>query len=248
MLRAEQLHVIRHNREGAALPILHGISFTALPGEVTAIVGPSGSGKSTLIRLLNRMEDPTAGTIFLQDRPITAIDPLELRQRVGMMLQKPYMFEGSVLENLQRPFLYRRETPPAAGDERLAALLALVRLAPDLLQRDARSLSSGEQQRVNLARALITGPEALLLDEPTSALDRPTADRLGSTLHEICRSRRLTTIMVTHDLRLARRNADHLLYLEKGRILEDGPAGDLLARPRTDELRRFLDEPDGEET
>ncbi|CAH2031816.1 ABC transporter ATP-binding protein [Trichlorobacter ammonificans] len=247
MLRAEQLEVVRTNREGTTVRILHGISFTARPGEITAIVGPSGSGKSTLIRLLNRMSDPTAGTIFLRDRSIAAIDPLELRRRVSMVLQKPFMFDGTVLENLQRPFRYRREVPPDGDSDTLTELMALVRLSPDLLQRDARSLSIGEQQRVNVARALITGPEALLLDEPTSALDRPTADRLGSTLHDICHTRQLTVIMVTHDLRLARRNADHLLYLEKGCILEDGPAAALLTHPRTGELRRFLDDPADEE-
>jgi len=108
------------------------------------------------------------------------------------------------------------------------------------LPRNARSLSIGEQQRVNLARALITGPEALLLDEPTSALDRFTADRLGTMLREICRSQQLTVIMVTHDLRLAQRSADHLLYLERGRILEEGPVEELLNNPQTEALQRFL--------
>lgn len=240
MLRCEAVVLVRRNTNNETVRILNAISFTAPPGKVTAIAGPSGSGKSSLIRLLNRMEEPDSGAIFLQDTPITAIDPLELRRRVAMVLQKPFMFEGTVLDNLQRPFVYRRESPPAATDAALTGLLELVRLPGDLLQRDAHTLSIGEQQRVNLARALITRPEALLLDEPTSALDRPTADRLGATLHDISRKQQLTLIMVTHDLRLAERSADHLIYLEKGQIFEEGPADQLLSAPRTAELRRFL--------
>ena len=246
MLRSETVVLVRRNTINETVRILDAISFAAPPVKVTAIVGPSGSGKSSLIRLLNRMEEPSSGAIFLKDTPITAIDPLELRRRVAMVLQKPFMFEGTVLENLQRPFAYRREPPPAATDAALLELLELVRLPCDLLQRDARTLSIGEQQRVNLARALITRPEVLLLDEPTSALDRPTADRLGTTLHDISRTQQLTLIMVTHDLRLAERSADHLIYLEKGCILEQGAVQELLSNPRTTALQQFL-APDGGE-
>ncbi len=240
MIRAENIVLVRQSVTNGEASILSGISFTARPGQVTAIVGPSGSGKSSLIRLVNRMDDPTSGSIFLHDTPISAIDPLELRRRVAMVLQKTFMFEGSVLANLQRPFVYRQTPPPAADDDHLLTLLDLVHLPGGLLPRDARSLSIGEQQRVNLARALITVPEALLLDEPTSALDRPTADRLGTMLREICQSQQLTVIMVTHDLRLAERSADYLLYLERGRILEEGPVEKLLNNPQTEALQRFL--------
>lgn len=239
----EKVSVVRKSTGAAEIVLLHEISFRAGGGETTTIIGPSGSGKSTLIRLLNRLDELSAGRITLNGDDITAIDPLLLRRRVAMVLQKPFMFEGTVLANLQRPFLYRKETPPGRESETVRRALGLARLSTGLLERDARSLSGGEQQRVNLARALINHPEVLLLDEPTSALDRPTADHLAATLHDVCRAERLAVIMVTHDLRLAEHTADQLIYLEQGRIVEKGAAAELLRQPQTEAFRRFLAEP-----
>jgi putative ABC transport system ATP-binding protein len=242
-LRLEKIGIRRHGPNGRETAILSDISFSARSGEVTAIVGPSGGGKSSLIRLINRLSDPTSGSILLDGMDIARIDPLSLRRRVAMVLQKPFMFEGTVLTNLQRPFLFRMEPLPNADSDEVRKVMELAHLAPEMIARDSRSLSLGEQQRVSLARALITKPQVLLLDEPTSALDRPTADYLAATFHDICRSQQLIVILVTHDLRLAGRIADHLLYLEGGRILEEGRADELLSRPQTAQLRRFLADP-----
>lgn len=247
-LRLERVGIVRQGRDGQSVEILREVSLSARSGEITAIVGPSGGGKSSLIRLINRLDDPTTGKILLEGEDIQRLDPLLLRRRVAMVLQKPFMFEGTVLANLQRPFLYRQEPLPAAGSDELRHAMELARVTSDLIQRDARTLSLGEQQRVSLARALITRPQVLLLDEPTSALDRPTADRLAATFHDICRSQQITVILVTHDLRLAGRITDYLIYLEGGRILEEGCGEEILARPQTAELRRFLAEPDEKES
>ncbi len=248
MLRLDHVGAVRRGPDGRETPLLTDITLVARQGELTVLIGPSGGGKSTLIRLINRLADPSMGSIFLDGADIATVPVLQLRRRVGMVLQKPFMFEGTVLSNLQRPFLYRQEVPPAAESEAVLCALELARLSPDFLTREARSLSGGEQQRVSLARALVGGPQVLLLDEPTSALDRPTGDRLAATLHDICRSERLTVLLVTHDLRLAGRIADYLLYLEGGRIIEEGDGKELLARPRTEAFRRFLSEPEeGEE-
>jgi putative ABC transport system ATP-binding protein len=165
-----------------------------------------------------------------------------LRRQVAMVQQKPFMFEGTVLANLQRPFQFRDAILPDAGSAEVRQALELAQLDSEFLARDAHSLSVGEQQRVNLARVLITSPSVLLLDEPTSALDRPTGDRLAATLREICEAQQLTAILVTHDLRLAGK-ADKLIYLEGGRIREEGSPEQLLSTPGSMELRRFLDEP-----
>jgi len=244
MVNIEHIGLVRYDREREETAILTDISFSARQGEITAIVGPSGGGKSSLIRLINRLEDPTTGRVLLEGEDIMRFDPLLLRQRIAMVLQKPFMFEGTVIDNLRRPFLFRNEPPPAEGSPEVLHVMGLVSLAPDILGRDARTLSLGEQQRVNLARALITGPQVLLLDEPTSALDRPTGDRLAVTFRDICTVQSLSVILVTHDLRLAGKTADYLVYLEGGRIREAGRPDDLLTSPNSSELRRFLAEPD----
>lgn len=243
----DQVSTTRSDSNGRVVPMLTDICGSFRAGELTALIGPSGGGKSSLIRLINRMEDPQNGRIFLAGRAIQELAPPLLRCQVGMMLQKAFMFSGSVLDNLQQPFRYRKQTAPGPDDPEILRCLNLARLNPDYLQRDARSLSGGEQQRVNLARALISHPQVLLLDEPTSALDRPTTDSLGQTLHDICRSEQMAVIMVTHDLRLARRISDQLLYLEQGRILESGSTAQLFRSPQTEELQRFLAEPHAEE-
>lgn len=239
MIILQNIFFTGRDHEGGEVRLLKDISFTARQGEVTVIIGPSGGGKSTLIRLINRLADPVSGTIFFNGADIAAMDPLFLRRRIAMVPQKAFMFPGTVAANLKRPFEYHHKVPSLTNRE-MRSLLELVRFPEDLLVRDARTLSIGEQQRVALARALVTGPEALLLDEPTSALDRPTADRLAATLHDISRSRSLAIIIVTHDLRLAEKIADNLIFVEKGQVCEQGTAEELLKNTRSKELRSFL--------
>lgn len=242
-LQIEAVCSVRRGPNGQDRTILDQLSFVVERGRISVIVGPSGGGKSSLVRLLNRLEDPQSGRILLDGVDIASLDPLLLRRRVGLVLQKPVMFAGSVQDNLQRSFQLRRDGGSQAEASLLEHTLQLCGLSAELLPQQARTLSIGQQQRVNLARTLIGGPEVLVLDEPTSALDRPTGDRLAATLRELCRSRGMTLLMVTHDLRLAERIADQLGYLESGRIFEQGPASRLLQQPQSPELQRFLAEP-----
>jgi len=239
-LALEEVRKVRHEGNGPGREILKGVTASVAPARITVIIGPSGGGKSTLVRLINRLEDPTSGRILLSGRDISDIDPLTLRRRVGLVTQKPFMFPGTVRSNLDIIYRFRGEAPPGADAEEIGRTLERCRLPARLLSQEARFLSLGEQQRVSLARVLLGEPELLLLDEPTSALDRPTAAALAETLAEVCRAGSLTLLMVTHDLRLAEQVADHLAYLEDGRILEEGPAGNLLPAPRTEALKRFL--------
>lgn len=241
-LRLEEIRKSRPAPGGGRTEVLRGASLTARSGELTAVIGPSGGGKSTLVRLVNRLEDPDGGRILLDGADVREIDPLELRRRVALAPQRPFMFAGTVLDNLGRPFLYRHEAPPGADSPAVARVLDLCRLDRGLLSREARTLSVGEQQRVSTARALLSEPQVLLLDEPTSALDRPTGDRLGETLSAIARAG-LTVLMVSHDLRLTERIADRVVYLEGGVVHEEGGKDALFRHPRSEALRRFLFQP-----
>ncbi len=243
VLEVDAVRKERSDPSGASVEILKGVSLSVRHGGMTVVFGPSGGGKSTLIRLLNRLEDPTSGRIFLRGEDIAGLDPVQLRRRIGLMPQKPFMFPGTVLSNLQRSVVYRRQPLPGAESPEVVKALDICQLARDILQRDARSLSIGQQQRVSLARTLISQPEVVLLDEPTSALDRPTGDRLGQTLHDLCQQHGLTLLMVSHDLRMVRRIADVVYYLEDGRILESGSPAEVFIHPQTAAVKRFLDEP-----
>lgn len=186
---------------------------------VTVVVGPSGSGKSSLLRLCNRLDAPTSGTVRFRGADVADLDPLQHRRRVGMVFQTPVVFPGTVLDNLA---VARPGITPADG----AALLERVALGPDLLGRDAGTLSGGEAQRVVLARALATGPEVLLADEPTSALDGHATARLEELASSLAAGG-LPIVWVTHDLGQMRRLAGTVVVVIGGRWVWDGPPGQL---------------------
>jgi putative ABC transport system ATP-binding protein len=205
-----------------ALPtrIVDGVSFRLGRGEALVLVGPSGSGKSTLLRTLNRLVEPTVGTVHFGGRDICSMDPRDLRRRVALVMQTPVMFEGTVEENLRtRP----NGSLGSLDKRRLGKALEDVGLEASVLDRDAASLSGGEKQRVAIARALLGDPEVFLLDEPTSALDPPNAAMVVEAVARLRSERKLSIIAVTHQPELVRRIGGRLLYLVKGRIRADEP-------------------------
>jgi putative ABC transport system ATP-binding protein len=199
--------------EGQAL--VDQVSIEVRRGEVVAVTGPSGSGKSSLLRLLNRLDEPTSGRVYLDGRDYREIPPRELRRRLGMLLQRPFLFPGTVARNLA--------FGPAAHDEKLAEetiaeLLDSVGL-PGYADRDVRRLSGGEAQRVSLARTLANRPDVLLLDEPTSALDEAAQLGVEELVCRIINARGLTCVIVTHDREQATRMAGRTILLEAGRVV-----------------------------
>lgn len=240
LLQARQVVASRSGESGALQRVLQETSLKVDAGEILAIVGPSGSGKSTLLRLFNRLLEPETGEILLSGVNIKSIPPTELRARLPLVNQTPFLFPGTVMENLRASGRLRRTGGPDPGDPALQKLLELCHVDPAWLDRDARKLSVGQQQRVCLARAMVGPCQALLLDEPTSALDRPTADQMALTFRQLAREKNLAIIFVTHDLRLTGRCADHVIFLAEGAVVEEGSASRLLDHPQTETVRAFL--------
>ena len=200
-------------------PVLRGVDLSIPAGRVTALVGPSGSGKTSLLRLLNRLEEPTAGEVRYRGRRISDYPVRELRRRVGFVFQSPVLFPGTVRDNL----LVAADLagiPEPDREAEIRSALDAAELDPELLNRSGDRLSGGEKQRVTVARALVSRPDALLLDEPTSALDPGTADRLIDTIRRMSAERGLTVVLVTHRLEEAGRVSQYTAVMDRGRIVE----------------------------
>jgi len=241
-LAVDEIGVVARRGAEEARRIVDAVSFSVPEGGVFTVVGPSGSGKSTLLRAIVRLVEPDAGTVLLDGRDVTALPVPELRHRVGMVFQRPAMFEGTVTDNVLYGPRLRRECPERDGPEArdvAVPLLERVGLPADFAGKPADELSGGEAQRVALARALANRPEVLLLDEPTSSLD-PTASRcIEELLATLAQSTDLTFVFVTHDLHQARRIGDHGLLLVEGRVVERGPLPGMLDDPAHDLTRLF---------
>jgi putative ABC transport system ATP-binding protein len=204
--------------------LVDDISIEVRAGEVLAVVGPSGSGKSSFLRLLNRLDEPTSGTVYFEQVDYRRIPPRELRRRVGMVTQRAFLFSGTVYENLNFGPRQRDEVLSEARAEELLSRVGL----PGYSERDVANLSGGEAQRVSLARALANSPAVLLLDEPTSALDEAAKSGIESLIHDIMRRDRLSCVIVTHDLAQAARMATRVMMLERGRMTNIGTVQEVL--------------------
>ena len=204
--------------------LLADINFTLESGEVLAVVGPSGAGKSTLLRLLNRLDEPTGGTVLLSGTDTRGMAPRELRRRIGMVMQRAYLFPGTVAENVA---FGPQQQGQIMSSEEIEGLLAQVGLS-GYPSRDALTLSGGEAQRGAITRALANQPEVLLLDEPTSALDEIARRGVETLLESLVRQRHLTCVWVTHSIEQARTMADKVLAIDSGRIVAYGSAAEVL--------------------
>jgi len=212
------------SRAVAGKLLVNDISVQVRQGEVLAVVGPSGAGKSSFLRLINRLDEPTGGSVLVNRRDYRMIEARELRRRVGMVMQMAYLFPGTVAANIDFGPRQRHQTLSPA---RIAALLERVGL-PGYEGRDVASLSGGEAQRVSLARTLANSPEALLLDEPTSALDEASARSIEELLLAIIHERQMTCVIITHNMQQAARIADRAMHLEAGKLVTIGPVREVL--------------------
>jgi len=219
--------VIRTDRLGRVVGskvLVEDATFEVRSGETLAIVGPSGSGKTSLLRLLNRLDEPSSGTVFVDGVDYREIAPQELRRNLGMVMQRPYLFPGTVEENLLFGPLQRRQVLTASEIGKLLDRVGLSGYAA----RNVANLSGGEAQRVSLARTLANSPLVLLLDEPTSALDDSSKLEVETLIQEIVQERGLTCIIVTHDTAQARRLAGRALLVQSGRIVRVGLVSQVL--------------------
>ncbi len=204
--------------------LTNDISVRIEVGEVLAVVGPSGSGKSSFLRLLNRLDEPSGGSVLLNGQDYKELEPEELRRRVGMVMQTPYLFPGTVANNVSYGPRQRGE---AFVDAQIAAVLQRVGLS-GFQQRDVSNLSGGEAQRVSIARTLANAPEIILLDEPTSALDENSARDVEDLVLDVIRERQMTCVIVTHNNDQARRLADRTMIIAGGRSVAIGPTTEVL--------------------
>jgi len=204
--------------------LVEDVTFKVRTGEVLAIVGPSGSGKSSLLRLLNRLDEATSGTLYVEGIDYRQIPPRELRRKLGMVNQRPYLFPGTVEENLQ---FGPRQRGESLSHESIEQLLVRVGLK-GYSSRNVANLSGGEAQRVSVARTLANSPLVLLLDEPTSALDEASKLEVESAIQNVVHDRGLTCVLVTHDTAQAARLAERALLLESGHVVRIGTVSEVL--------------------
>ncbi len=224
--------------------VVDGVSFTVPEGELLVLLGGSGSGKTTTLKMINRLIEPSAGTVRIGGEDTRGLPGHVLRRRIGYGFQQVGLFPHlSVGENIAvTPSLLGWD--PTRIRARVDALLEMVQLDPDLFRaRDPAELSGGEQQRVGIARALAAEPALLLLDEPFGALDPLTRDHLQQSLQWIRRELALTVVFVTHDMVEALLLGDRIAVLREGRLVQLGTPAELLRNPADDGVAELMETP-----
>ncbi|NUU19747.1 amino acid ABC transporter ATP-binding protein [Cellulomonas humilata] len=234
------------------LEVLSGIDLVVQPGEVTVVIGPSGSGKSTLLRVINHLERVDSGFVAVGGevvgyerrgdtlRELREKDVLRQRTRIGFVFQSFNLFPHlTVLENLVEAPVHAQGRPRREVEAETRVLLERVGLS-DKADARPRQLSGGQQQRVAIARALATKPEVLLFDEPTSALDPELVGEVLDVIKTLAHSG-TTLVVVTHEIGFARELADTVVFMDGGRIVEQGPPQQVLDHPRHARTKAFLD-------
>jgi ABC-type polar amino acid transport system ATPase subunit len=236
VVRGEQIH----KSFGDNL-VLDGIDFEVATGETLVVIGPSGSGKSTLLRTINLLEPIQSGRIFFEGEEITkrGVKVDKVRQRIGIVFQQFNLFPHlRVMDNLTLGARRVKKVPRRKAEERARELLARVGL-PEKERSYPHQLSGGQQQRVAIARALVMEPHVMLFDEVTSALDPELVGEVLVVMRDLARSG-MTMIVVTHEMQFAREVGDRLIFMDEGKIVEQGIPTDVLDRPQQERTKQFL--------
>jgi polar amino acid transport system ATP-binding protein len=235
------LDVAGLHKSFGAVEVLKGVDLAVRPRELVFIIGPSGSGKSTLLRCCNRLEEPSSGSIVVEGVDILSprTDINAVRRRIGMVFQSFNLYPhldalGNVTLALRKVLGRSREDAAARG----RAALARVGLA-EKAQSFPNELSGGQQQRVAIARALALEPAVMLFDEPTSALDPELVGSVLAVMREM-REAGMTMVVVSHEMRFARTAADRVVFMDHGRILEEGPPAKVFGQPDHARVREFI--------
>jgi polar amino acid transport system ATP-binding protein len=229
-----------HKRFGDHV-VLDGVDLTLDPKQVLVVIGPSGSGKSTLLRCINLLEPIQDGRIFFEGEDITrkGVDASSLRQRIGIVFQQFNLFPHlKALDNVTLAARRVKKEPRRQAEDRGWKLLDRVGLA-DKANSYPHQLSGGQQQRVAIARALMMEPHVMLFDEVTSALDPELVGEVLVVMRDLAKSG-MTMVVVTHEMHFARDVGDRLVFMDEGRIVEEGRPKEVLSNPKEERTRRFL--------
>jgi len=221
--------------------VLDGIDLSVEAGETLVVIGASGSGKSTLLRCINLLEPVDSGRVFLEGEELTGrgVNVPQVRQRIGIVFQQFNLFPHlRVIDNLTLGARRVRKIPRKEAEARALDLLARVGL-PEKAREYPHQLSGGQQQRVAIARALVMEPHVMLFDEVTSALDPELVGEVLVVMRDLAKSG-MTMVVVTHEMQFAREVGDRLVFMDEGRIVEEGVPADVLDSPKEERTKKFL--------
>lgn len=237
MIKIEGLH-----KSFGKLEVLKGIDKQISQGEVVAVIGPSGSGKSTFLRCINKLEEPTKGSVLIEGQDIMGrnVNINNLRERVGMVFQHFNLFpHKSVLENLTLAPMKVKSGKKDEVKEKALKLLERVGLS-DKATAYPNQLSGGQKQRIAIARALAMDPHIILFDEPTSALDPEMVREVLDVMRDLA-SEGMTMVIVTHEMGFAKNVANRVMFMDQGMVVEDGEPAKVFENPTSERTKEFLD-------
>ncbi|MEM9551111.1 MAG: amino acid ABC transporter ATP-binding protein [Pseudomonadota bacterium] len=221
--------------------VLNGIDLSLTISEMVFVLGPSGSGKSTMLRCCNRLEEPDSGEILIEGDPVTgpSVDLNRMRQRIGMVFQAFNLYPHlTALGNVKLALRRVQKKDPSEAEELAREALSSVGLSEKTSQYP-NQLSGGQQQRVAIARALALRPRVMLFDEPTSALDPELVGEVLAVMRDV-KSQGMTMLVVSHEMKFAREAADRVVFMDGGRIVEEGPPEQIFSHPKQPRTQAFL--------